>query len=155
MFSARNRPSGKQSTDSWDGYPAARQRLARQISESKPRNAVLLGGDIHQNYVCNIAARPDQAPDRDNPVIASEFCGTSISSHSGTTQDKVDAIVERSPQVLYARCEQRGYSLLEITPKTMTAELRAVTDPLRSDSSVYTQARFVVEDGRPGPQKTA
>jgi alkaline phosphatase D len=155
LFSARNRPSGKQSTDSWDGYPAARQRLARQISESKLRNAVLLGGDIHQNYVCNIAARPDQAPDRDNPVIASEFCGTSISSHSGTTQDKVDAIVERSPQVLYARCEQRGYSLLEITPKAMTAELRAVTDPLRSDSSVYTQARFVVEDGRPGPQKMA
>ena len=155
LFSARNRPNGKQSTDNWDGYPAARQRLARQINDSKPRNTVLLGGDIHQNYVCNIAALPDQAPGRDNPVIASEFCGTSISSHSGTTQAKVNAIMERSPQVVYARCEERGYSLLEITPQSLKAELRAVTDPFKADSSVYSLARFVVEDGRPGPQKLA
>ena len=151
LFAARKHPSGKQSTDSWDGYPEARQRLVRQISESRPRNSVLLGGDIHQNYVCNIPALSDEAPGQRNPVVASEFCGTSISSHSGTSQTKVDAIVQNSPQVTYARCDERGYSLVEITPRQMTTELRAVTDPLKADSSVYTLARFAVEDRKPGP----
>jgi len=151
LFSSRRYPNGKQATDSWDGYPEARQRLVRQIAETRPRNSVLLGGDIHQNYVCAIPAQADQAPDKTNPVIASEFCGTSISSHSGSTQAKVDAIAERNPQVLFARCEERGYGLVEITPRAMTTELRAVADPLRSDSGLYTLARFAVEDRRPGP----
>ena len=155
LFSARKHPNGRQSTDSWDGYPQARQRLVRQIAESQPRNSVLLGGDIHQNYVCAIAAQADQTPDRANPVIASEFCGTSISSHSGTTQARVDAIVAHNPQVLFARCEERGYSLVDITPQSMTTELRAVSNPLHADSSLYTLARFVVEDRRPGPVKIA
>lgn len=153
LFSARKHPNGKQSTDSWDGYPEARQRLVNQIIETRPRNSVVLGGDIHQNYVCAIPAQADQAPDRNNPVLASEFCGTSISSHSGTTQPKVDAIAALNPQVLYARCEERGYSLIEITPRAMTTELRAVKDPLKADSSVYSLAKFVVEDGKPGPVK--
>ena len=151
LFAARKHPNGKQSTDSWDGYPEARQRLVRQISETRPRNAVLLGGDIHQNYVCSIPALSDEAPGRDNPVVASEFCGTSISSHSGTTQAKADAIARNSPQVVCARSEERGYSLVEITPQRMTTELRAVQDPLKAESSLYTLARFVVEDRKPGP----
>lgn len=155
LFSARKHPNGRQSTDSWDGYPQARQRMVRQIAESQPRNSVLLGGDIHQNYVCAIAAQADQAPDKANPVIASEFCGTSISSHSGTTQARVDAIVAHNPQVVFARCEERGYSLVEITPQSMTTELRAVSNPLQADSSLYTLARFVVEDRRAGPVKIA
>ena len=50
-----------------------------------PRNTVLLGGDIHQNYVCRVHADAARA---DSAVLASEFCGTSISSRSGTTQAK-------------------------------------------------------------------
>lgn len=69
LFAARKHPSGKQSTDSWDGYPEARQRLVRQISESRPRNSVLLGGDIHQNYVCNIPALSDEAPGSATPWL--------------------------------------------------------------------------------------
>ncbi|QXZ08348.1 alkaline phosphatase D family protein [Comamonas sp. Y33R10-2] len=153
LFSARKHPNGKPSTDSWDGYPEARQRLVNQIRQSQPRNSVVLGGDIHQNYVCAIGRQADQAPDKANPVIASEFCGTSISSHSGTTQAKVDAIIASNPQVLYARCEERGYSLVEITPQTMSTELRAVTNPLQASSSVYSLARFAVEDRKPGPVK--
>ncbi|MEG1734613.1 MAG: alkaline phosphatase D family protein [Comamonas sp.] len=153
LFSARHLPSGRQSTDTWDGYPAARQRLVQQISQSAPRNSVLLGGDIHQNYVCALPAQAERAPDKTNPILASEFCATSISSHSGTTQARVDAIVDHNPQVLYARCDERGYSLVEITPRGMTTELRAVSNPLQADSSVYTLARFAVEDGRPRPLK--
>lgn len=148
LFSPRHYPSGVVSTDSWDGYPGARARLLQAVTQHAPRNTVLLGGDIHQNYVCRVladTARPESA------VVASEFCGTSISSRSGTTQDKVDAVVRHSPHVLLARCEQRGYGLADITPARWTTTLRVLDDPLREDSGASTLARFVVEDRRPGP----
>lgn len=157
LFSPRHYPSGVQSTDSWDGYPAARQRLLQSVARHAPRNTVLLGGDIHQNYVCNVMAPTDGAAPAESSVaptarvLASEFCGTSISSRSGTTQDKVDAIVRHNPHVLLARCDLRGWGLAEVTPRRWTTTLRTVDDPLRADSGASTLARFVVEDGRPGP----
>ena len=148
LFSPRHYPSGVTSADSWDGYPAARARLLQAVAQHAPRNTVLLGGDIHQNYVCRVHANPDRP---ESPVVASEFCGTSISSRSGTTQDKVDGIARHNPHVLLARCDQRGYGLADITPTRWTTTLRVLDDPLRADSAATTLARFVVEDGRPGP----
>ena len=148
LFSPRHYPSGVTSTDSWDGYPAARARLLQTVVQHAPRNTVLLGGDIHQNFVCRVHA---DAQRPESPVVASEFCGTSISSRSGTTQDKVDAIARHNPHVLLARCDQRGYGLADITPTRWTTTLRVLDDPLRADSTATTLASFVVEDGRPGP----
>ena len=148
LFSPRHYPSGVTSTDSWDGYPAARARTLQSITQHTPRNTVLLGGDIHQNYVCRVHADPERP---DSPVIASEFCGTSITSRSGTTQEKVDAIARQNPHVLLARCDQRGYGLADVTPQRWTTTLRVLDDPLRADSGATTLARFVVEDRRAGP----
>ncbi|MBV7544081.1 alkaline phosphatase [Acidovorax sp. sic0104] len=148
LFAQRHYPSGTVGTDSWAGYPAARARLLQSVTRHAPRNTVLLGGDIHQNYVCRVHADMDRP---DSAVIASEFCGTSISSRSGTTQDKVDAVARHNPHVLLARCDQRGYGLAHITPARWTTTLRVVDDPMRADSGASTLARFVVEDGRAGP----
>jgi alkaline phosphatase D len=151
LFSRRNfraAPHALYSTDSWDGYPAARQRLLDTLVQQPPRNSVFIGGDIHQNYVCRVLAdyqRPESA------TIASEFCGTSISSRSNTTQDKVDAVARRNPHVLLANCEHRGYSVADVTPTTWTTRLRVLDDATRPDAQISTLARFVVEDGRPGP----
>ena len=151
LFSQRNfrqSPNALYSTDGWDGYPAARERVLASLQKHRPRNTVFIGGDIHQNYVCRVLAdfnRPDSA------TIASEFCGTSISSRSNTTQDKVDGVARRNPHVLLANCEHRGYAVAEVTPTRWTTHLRVLIDPLRADSGVRTLARFVVEDGKPGP----
>ncbi|XDF36877.1 alkaline phosphatase D family protein [Paracidovorax avenae] len=146
LFSPRRTPSGRQGTDSWDGYPAARERLLASLAGRSPRNTVFLGGDIHQNYVCEV-----RGPAPDAPTLASEFCGTSISSRAGTTQDRVDAIARLNPHVLLARSDLRGWGLADVTPQRWTTVLRTVDDPLRADSACSTLARFVVEDGRPGP----
>ena len=154
LFTPRTYPSGTQSTDSWDGYPPARDRLLRAIDSHPPRNTVFIGGDIHQNNICNVEAINARERDgKKSRVIASEFCGTSISSRSGTTQDKVDAIRHVNPQVLYARCEERGYGLCDITPGRWNTTLNAVADPLDANSSVRELAKFVVEDGRAGVQQ--
>lgn len=154
LFTPRHYPSGQVGTDAWDGYPAARSRLLQSVQRHHPRNTVLLGGDIHQNYVCNVhaeAAGAGSQAGKSTPIIASEFCGTSITSRAGTTQHKVDAIVRHNPHVLLARCEQRGYGLADITPQRWTTTLRVVDNVLDAHSTASTQARFVVEDGKPGP----
>ena len=151
LFAPRQYAKGRVSTDSWGGYPAAQSRLIRTLAEAAPRNTVLLGGDIHQNYVCRIE-NPNASSHQAPQIVASEFCGTSISSHSGTTQAKVDAMLRHNPHILLARCEERGYGLCTITPKLWTTELRVLDDPLRADSNAHTQARFVVQDRVPGPQ---
>ncbi|RCX10917.1 alkaline phosphatase D family protein [Extensimonas vulgaris] len=154
LFSPRRYPSGLQSTDTWDGYPAARTRLLRSIAEHAPRNTVLQGGDIHQNYVCRVLEDAVPSSPAAPRVLASEFCGTSISSRSGTTQARVDAVVRHNPHVLFARCEQRGYGLADITPARWTTSLRVLDDAMNADSGVTTQARFIVEDGHAGPIAT-
>ncbi len=151
LFSQRNyraAPNALYSTDSWDGYPADRQRLLNTLAQQPPRNTVFIGGDIHQNYVCRVLAdyqRPESA------TIASEFCGTSVTSRSNTTQDKVDGVARRNPHVLLANCEYRGYGLVDVTPTTWTTRLQVLDDVTRPDAQISTLARFVVEDGRPGP----
>ena len=150
LFSPRFSPSGLRSSDSWDGYPAARLRLLQSLARQPQRNTVLLGGDIHQNYVCQVHANPDQP---DSAVLASEFCGTSISSRAGTTQARVDALMRHNPQVLLANCEQRGWGAAEVTADRWTTDLHAVDEPLHAGSGAHLLARFVVEDGRAGPQR--
>ncbi len=85
-------------------------------------------------------------------MVASEFCSTSITSRSGTTQAKVDAIVDHNPGVVLRTL--RGTRLRAGRHRTQSAgpgELRAVANPMRADSRIYTLARFTVEDRPPGP----
>ena len=58
-----------------------------------------------------------------------------------------------SPDVLHARGDERGYVLLDLTPERMRCEFRATRFPVRADATITTQASYVVERGRPGPQR--
>ncbi|GAA4418049.1 alkaline phosphatase D family protein [Acidovorax lacteus] len=153
LLAPRLQPSGRLFADGWDGYPAARDRLLQAVANASPRNTVLLGGDIHQNVVARLHAQVVDGGQMAGPVIASEFCGTSISSRTGATPAQMDALVRQHPHLLLARPDKRGYGVAEITPRRWTATLLAVDDPMRADSAVAPLARFVVEDGRPGPQR--
>ncbi|MFG6446740.1 alkaline phosphatase D family protein [Roseateles sp. BYS180W] len=135
-------------TEGWNGYMATRDRLLQGLHAARARNTVVLGGDVHANYVAQLHL---DALNVSGPVLASEFCGTSISSH-GMAQSRIDAARPFNPQLLHARSDERGYVLFELSPKLLQAQLRSVLEPERADSAVAVQARFVVEDGRPGPQ---
>ena len=152
IFSQRNykaSPGESYSSDTWDGYPASRQRLLDAIRETKPRNTVFVGGDIHQNYVCRVLA---DFSDAQSPVIASEFCGTSITSLSNVLQARAQKIADDNPHVMFTRSNKRGYAVVDVTPTRWTTTLRVLDDVTQADSGVSTLARFVVEDGVPGPR---
>jgi alkaline phosphatase D len=134
-------------TDGWDGYAPARQRLLDGIAARRLGGTVVLGGDVHAHYVARLLA------DFDDPlsaVVASEFCGTSISSLS-LPQPRIDAALGFNPHILHGNGTQRGSVRFTVDAKSMQAELRAVDDARDAASPVRTAARYVVEAGRPGP----
>ncbi len=136
-------------TDAWDGYPAARERLLRSILERRPANPVIIGGDVHATYVSDVHAKVDDAA---SPIVAAEFCGTSITSH-GPNPKLFNAIMAANPHIRYGNATQRGYIVLDIGEKLLEARLRVVDTVKKPDSSISTAARWDVDSGTPGVRR--
>ena len=132
-------------TDGWDGYPVARRRLLESIAKSGARNPLVLSGDVHTFYAAELRRDFERPASKANPVVATEFCGTSITS-SSRPQARTQENVERNPHILYGRSDRRGYMLLEITPQAAQARFMAldeVRDPGSGQSAI---AAFRIED---------
>ena len=133
------------SNDGWDGYAPARTRVTNGLQRHRVVNPVLLGGDVHENWVGHVKAdygRPD------SDTVGVEFCGTSITSRPGAVERVLSRLAE-NPHFIFADGAHRGYGVAEFTPARMTATLRVLDDVTRSDAQVSTLARFSVEAGRP------
>ncbi len=135
-------------SDGWDGYPGARARLLQAIADRRPANPLVIGGDVHFNCVADLKVDFD---DPDAPVVATEFCGTSITSQ-GPTQARLAVLRPENPHVRFASSEKRGYAVLELTERRCLAQLRAIDSEKAADSPISTLAAFVVENGRPGAE---
>jgi alkaline phosphatase D len=135
-------------TDGWDGYPAARERLLQMAAQARVGNLVSLGGDVHRHVAANLRV---QGNEPGSPIVGSEFITTSLTTR-GLPEPAMQAIRASNPDLLHARSDERGYTVLEITPKTLACEFRATAFPVADAAALHTQARFVVESGRPGPQ---
>ena len=136
-------------TDGWDGYPAARRKLLESMAARRLANPVVIGGDVHMHWVADL--KPD-FDDPKSPIVASELCGTSITSQ-GASQKQVDALLPENPHIKYARSDRRGYVRASIAGGRLTAELIGVETVKKPDARAEVLARFTVADGRPGPQR--
>ncbi len=141
--------TGRYWTDGWDGYAPARQRLLASALAAKANNLVVLGGDVHAHYVADLKLDFD---DPKAPVIASEFCGSSISSQ-GWTQSRAEELQGLNPHLHYAHADQRGYMQFMLDERRLEAEVMVVAEPDNPASAVSVGARFAVEAGKPGPQR--
>lgn len=143
-------PRGRQFwTDGWEGYPQARRQLLQGIADAGLRDVVVLGGDVHRFVAADLRVAPNEAA---SPAVASEFVGGSISSR-GASRASMDALRRDNPDVVHARGDERGYALIEATPKALNCEFRATAHPVVADARFQTQARFTVEAGRAGVQQ--
>lgn len=131
--------------DGWDGYPAARTRLTDSLRQHAVVNPVLLGGDVHENWVGHVKA--DYA-DPGSASVGVEFCGTSITSRSGGNAKTTERLAE-NPHFVFADAQRKGYGVVEFTPSQLTTTLRVVDDVTRQDTRIETLARFTVQAGRP------
>ena len=105
-------PRGTRSMDSWDGYPAARQRLLDMFAH-RP-GGVALTGDVHRAWANEVG-----------PLV--EFVGTSITSEGDGSemQATAPAIMEANPHLKF-NSNRRGYTLHIAGRERMDAIYRAV-----------------------------
>ena len=144
-------PEGKRTvwTDGWDAYRASRKRVLEAMHRNGEANHVVLGGDIHATAIANVHRDVDDAS---SPVVASEFCGTSITAQ-GWKPGEFDARVKLNPHILYGDDSRRGYLAFELTPSSLRCNVRNLVDVTNPTTGIETKSSFIVEAGSPGPRR--
>jgi alkaline phosphatase D len=137
-------------TDAWDGYPAARKRLLASLQKNATPNPVIMGGDAHMFFISEI---PLDADNPYSPVIATDLCGTSITSRTLVPSWTLGALLNENPHIKYANTQYRGYTRITVTPRDMIVDLRGMETVETPDARCDTIASFIVEAGRPGPKR--
>ena len=136
--------------DGWDGYGPAKQRFLKSLAHPSLRNPLVLGGDVHSQWIGDLRQNPQ---DNKSKIIATELCGTSVTSSSGITQKQAERAMSENPAVRYGNAEKHGYNLLEIKAKTAKLTLRVSEDLRNPDAPISTLASFIIESGQPGAIK--
>lgn len=133
--------------DKWTGYEYERQAVLRHLRERDIANPVVITGDIHTNWANELGPDADRP---DDPAVAVEFVGTSISSGGDEAKPGLDAAVVRAenPWVKFFN-DERGYVRCEVTPETWRADYRTAAYVSRPGAPVRTAASFAVNSGRP------
>src|SRR5205085_11103951 len=135
LFGARDFRAGPGQlfwNDGWDGYPAARRRFTQSMQKNKVANPLLLGGDVHENWVGHVKADYGRA---DSASLGVEFCGTSITSRSGGNA-RIAPVLAENPHFVFADSDRKGYGVVEITPSRVAATLRVVSDVTQRDTRI-------------------
>ncbi|MDM5337483.1 alkaline phosphatase [Fictibacillus enclensis] len=141
------------SMDSWDGYPAQRQRVLDFVKSKNLNNLIVLTGDVHANWANNLLTNFD---DPKSKVFGVEFVGTSITS-GGNGADKrkdTDHILEQNPHIKFFN-DYRGYVRCRVTPAQWQADYRVVPYVTEPGASVSTRASFVYQKDQMGLKKVA
>ena len=128
--------------DSWDGYPAARDRLSSVLARHDVSNPVFLTGDWHTAMASTL--RENQF-DPSSRRIGHELVGSSIASFCPWARD-MEIVRDANPHVSYLNGKKRGYLRASFTGDTCRGEFRVVEDSGRADSPVTTDLDVTTKD---------
>ena len=111
--------------DNWDGYRVPRRRLLASLGRA--RNPVVLTGDRHATWICDLRAN---FGDPATPAVATELTGTSITSGSDPNTAvfhfAYDPIQAESPHWKFID-NQRGYLVCDLDRDRWLTDLRVVS----------------------------
>jgi alkaline phosphatase D len=144
-----DKDGGRFWTDGWDGYPAARERLLDTIARHRPANPLVISGDVHSFFASDLKRDFNRPASAANPVLATEFCGTSVTSNS-RPQSRTEQYLAMNPHIRYGRSDRRGFVLMDLTPQASTVLFQALDNVRDAASGISTLAAFTVQNGRPG-----
>lgn len=143
-------PGTNFSNDAWDAYRLERDEVRDRLALPATSNPVVLTGDVHASYVCDVKA---DFTDASSATVATELVGTSISSGGdGVDQNEGDAVqLAENPHIKFIN-RKRGYVRNVVTPTEWTTDYRIVDYVTQRGASANTRASFVIENDQPGAQ---
>jgi alkaline phosphatase D len=141
------------SMDAWDGYVANRDRIMRGIAARHIQNVVVLTGDVHASWACDLKA---DWRDPKSATLGVEFVGTSVTSTGNGSDSRSDAatILGQNPHIKFFN-NYRGYVRCTVTREDISADYRVVPTVTDQNAPVFTRATFRSAAGRPGLEQTA
>jgi len=141
------------SMDSWDGYPAARERVMEVVNSNDITNLVVLTGDVHASWASNLK---EDYSDPNSKTVGVEFVGTSITS-GGNGADKradTDKILAQNPHIKFFN-DYRGYVRCIVTPEQWRTDYRVVPFVTEPGADISTRASFVYDKDQSGLKKVS
>ncbi|MBQ1091330.1 alkaline phosphatase [Streptomyces sp. B93] len=138
----------KVSMDSWDGYPASRERVLAGAEAAGIENLMVLTGDVHVHYGFDV--KRDFA-DQGSKTLGTEIVTSSISSGgNGSAQPANWATYLAANPHLRFYNGQRGYVTVTLGGQAARADFRTVPYVTTPDAPLTTAASFVTEVGDQG-----
>lgn len=128
------------SMDVWDGYRASRDRVAAGLGLA--RNGVVLTGDVHRHFACELRENPDEP---ESKRVGVELVTTSITSTGDGDEDPNAAVLAENPHLKFYK-NRRGYVRAVLTEHELRADFRTLPYVRTAGAQVETAASFVVED---------
>jgi len=135
--------------DSWDGYPAARNRIIQHLHSRRIDNPVVLTGDWHSTFASDIKLDFDDPRSR---TVAAEFVTPSVSSNGDDTPygPYYGPMVPFNPHIRFFDGDRRGSMTARLRRSELEVDWRIADRVGSPDAKVRTLKRFAVEAGRPG-----
>ena len=138
--------------DSWDGYPAARERFFAALDGAGVRDTVVFTGDAHE-FWANRLSRDDGTP------MGAEFVTTSVSSKTlksylgDATEDFTLLMTRDNSDPRYYSALHNGYTEATFTPRRARVQMWAIPDVTRRSYEAFPLARFTIRPTRDGSVK--
>ncbi|MEV6393780.1 alkaline phosphatase D family protein [Streptomyces sp. NPDC051907] len=141
-------PVAKVSMDSWDGYPASRDRILDGAEAAGVENLMVLTGDVHVAYAFDVK-RDYRTPGA--KTVGTEIVATSISSgkDGADKPSSWDTYTKANPHLKFYN-GRRGYVRVALGEERARADFRTLTHVTTPGSAIVTAASFVTEVGDQG-----
>lgn len=144
-------PGNPRNLDSWSGYPAEKNEIARFIKGQGLSNVIFITGDTHASWAMEVMAREvSRAP------LAIEFGAPSISSANYdeyTTRDSAELATNLyqnyNPHIQYANLMEHGYFILTLESERAIARYYYMEDIRQPDAPERMAKMLWVNEGAP------
>ncbi|MER6677912.1 alkaline phosphatase D family protein [Streptomyces sp. NPDC000983] len=136
------------SMDSWDGYPASRERVLAGAEAAGIRNLMVLTGDVHVAYGFDIKRDFD---DPESRTLGTEIVTTSVSSGGNGSEKPSNwaTYLAANPHLRFYN-GQRGYTTVALDRERARIDYRTVPYVTTPGAALTTYASFVTEADDPG-----
>jgi alkaline phosphatase D len=138
----------KVSMDSWDGYPASRERVLAGAQAAGVENLMVLTGDVHVHYAFDIKR---DFSDPGSRTVGTEIVTTSVTSgRDGSAKpSNWDTLMTANPHMKFFS-GLRGYVTVSLGRELARADYKTVSHVTTQGAPLTTAASFVTEVGDQG-----